>query len=85
MRNKSGDRKKEGLAGGTVGVAGGTSGPIDIFVDVDSPNDPHVLMKSPSNASILNNNRNGPAGPIGLQAAHQSPIMNNLEARIKQR
>ncbi len=59
LRNKSGDRKKEGFITGP-------GGPIDIFVDVDSPSNPNVLMKSPSNASIHNVGRNGP----GIEAAH---------------
>ena len=49
LRNKSGDR---------LPMAGNAGGPIDIFIDVDSPNningniDPNVvLMKSPSQAS----------------------------------
>ena len=84
LRQKSGERKKEGGFG---------QGPIDIFVDVDSPTDPNVLMKSPSNASIHNNNVSARIGQLGQHAAHEptnihastSPIMNNLEARIKQR
>ena len=63
--------------------------PIDIFIDVDSPNEPHVLMKSPSNAS---NHQNTATRPRHQQQhsntnhhGGQSPIMNNLEARIKQR
>ena len=43
LRNKSGDKHlpKDG-------------GPIDIFVDLDSIQDPNaVLMKSPSNASAM--------------------------------
>jgi len=55
--------------------------PIDIFIDVDSPNEPHVLMKSPSNASNHQNTGTRPRHHHG----GQSPIMNNLEARIKQR
>jgi len=63
LRNKSAERLKN---------MSQSQAPIDIFVDVDTPNDPTVLMKSPSNASMT------------MTKGGQQPI-NNLEARIKQR
>lgn len=60
-------------------MTGGSTagGPIDIFIDVDSPttknNAEVVLMKSPSQASTLQ------------RTASPTRSMNNLEARIKQR
>ena len=72
LRNKSNDRLP--MAGSST-----AGGPIDIFIDVDSPttknnNAEVVLMKSPSQASTL------------LQrTASPTRSMNNLEARIKQR
>ena len=69
LRNKSNDR---------LPIASSTAaGPIDIFIDVDSPlgrnNAEAVLMKSPSQASTLQRTSSPPRS------------MNNLEARIKQR
>jgi len=61
-------------------------GPIDIFIDVDSPGhargaDPGaVLMKSPSQASTLQR------GMDNATSGGSPPrSMNNLESRIKQR
>ena len=72
LRNKSGERERINH--------GQSHGPIDIFIDVDSQNDPNVLMKSPSNTSMV-----GRGATMPEQTTSPSRPMNNLEARIRQR
>ena len=69
LRNKSSERLKN--------ISSQNQAPIDIFIDVDTPSDPNVLMQSPSNASMTMTKGGHPQ-------ANATP-MNNLEARIKQR
>ena len=53
------------------------TGPIDIFVDVDSVQEPQVLMKSPT--PMVNVDRMRPSTASSPQA------LNSLEARIRQK